>query len=75
MIYCVSFSDVLAFLEAAGFTQIGETGADLIFLHPDGTVLTVHRPNQHGDITEAAALAAFDAAEVDPPAFDVHWCD
>ncbi len=75
MIYCVSFSDVLAFLEAAGFIQVGDTEADLIFLHGDGTALTVHRPNQHGDITEAAALAAFDAAEVDPPTFDVHWCD
>ena len=76
MIYCVSFADVLAFLEAAGFVQAAETEAEFVFLRAsDGTVLAVHRPNHHGDITEAAALAAFDAAEIDPPAFDVHWCD
>ena len=76
MIYCVSFSDVLAFLTAEGLVQVGETEANLVFFRDrDGTVLTIHRPNQHGDITEAAALAAFDAAEIESPTFDVHWCD
>lgn len=41
----------------------------------DGALLTVRAPNDNGDITEQAALAACDAARIDPIAFAVHWCD
>lgn len=75
MIRCVTFADFVAFIESLGFMFDSATDASLVYLRADGTPLTVHRPNIHGDITENNALAACYAAEVEPIDFDTHWCD
>lgn len=76
MIYCVRFADFAAFVESIGFEPFAGTETTIVYVNADdGTALTVRRPNIHGDITEAAALAACYAAEVEPIAFDTHWCD
>ena len=74
MIYCVSFSDVEAFLLDAGFRLAGQTDSHLLYRSVDGT-LTVHRPNQNGDVTQIEFEQACDNAGIAPPALDIHWYD
>lgn len=74
MVYCVSFSDVDEFLRDAGFRIAGRTNSHFLYRSLEGT-LTVHRPNQNGDVTQIEFEQACDNAGLVPPTLDVHWCD
>ena len=74
MIYCVRDADILAHLETAGFTQIGETPEGRAFMR-GSEALTIRLPNLDGNIPEILVNDAFDAAGLTPPKWDVFWRD
>lgn len=74
MVYCVRFADVDAYLRELGFKNQGATDAHLLYERADG-LITIHKPNNHGDITEIEMQRACDAAGIDPPSLSAHWCD
>ena len=74
MIYCVRFADIEAYLHDLGFDIIGETDSHYLF-RGSTDIMTIHRPNVHGDVTEIEMTRAFDAAEIAPPRIDPHYCD
>ena len=74
MIPCVRFSEVDAFLQERGYRPVGET--DVHILYERGKdVLTIHKPNVNGDVTEIEGQRACHSAGLDPPDFETHWCD
>ncbi len=74
MIYCVTFENVVDHLKANGFAFVGTAEPNTLF-SVGGAIVTLHQPNQHGDITLIEIESAFDAAGLTVPAFDLHWCD
>lgn len=74
MIRCVSFADFEEFLIRQGFVEVGRVEPNILYARPD-KLLTVHQPNQNGDVTELAVEEARNAAGINPPSLDLHWCD
>ena len=74
MIYCVRDEDVVAYILAEGFRQIGGSAEGRAFVKED-LRLSVRAPNQDGHIPEILVNDAFDAAGLVPPTWDVFWCD
>ena len=69
MIYCIRFEDVVAHLQL-GFRPAAATSESRIFRR-----LSIRGPNVDGDVPEILVNDAFDAAGLQPPAWDVFWCD
>lgn len=74
MIYCIRFEDVVAHLEQLGFRPAEATSESRIFRR-SGERLSIRGPNVNGDVPEILVNDAFDAAGLQPPAWDVFWCD
>lgn len=74
MIYWVRFEDVSAHLEELGFTLVGTTEESRTFVRSDRRI-SVRAPNVDGDLPEIFVNDAFDAAGLDPPCWNVFWCD
>ena len=74
MIYCVRFSDVETHLVRLGYRRAGATEQNVLFIS-DTSLVTIRMPNVQGHVPELLVNEAFDVAEVEPPKWDVFWCD
>lgn len=75
MTYCVRFREVAEALASVSYRDVDRIEGVVIFEHPQGRRLYLHAPNENGDIPEMLVNDAFDAAGLDPPAWNVFWCD
>lgn len=74
MIWCVSFAEIEAFLESAGYRRVRTVDGNVLFLK-GRRPFTIREPNIHGELPENIVLDAFSAARIEPPGFTVRFSD
>ncbi len=75
MIYCVRFADVIDHLAAIGFSEIARTDVAVVFEGAGRRRVALHPPNVRDHVPDALVNDAFGSAGLDPPPWDVFWCD
>ena len=75
MIYCVRFSEVAGTLRQRGYVEVDRSDIAVVFENNSAHRVSIHPQNRDGHLPEILVNDAFDAAGLEPPAWDVFWCD